>query len=178
MSLQLKVSRAAAMGDPGLGSFLKGIAGKVAKVAAPVASMLTGGTVGAAIGAVSTIAGRGGSRPQLVQPPGPPPMIVPVTRSPGIGGALARAIPGGQTGYEAAVPQGGPPPSGYHWNKSSYFLRSGEFVPKGTRLVKNRRRNALNPRALDRAVSRVISAKKAARMLSDVRFHGKLADRC
>jgi len=54
---------------------------------------------------------------------------------------------------------GGPPPSGYHLNKADYFLRDGTFVPKGTRYVKNRRRDPLNPRALRNAIARVDAGK-------------------
>ena len=81
-------------------------------------------------------------------------------------------------------------PSGFHLNKSDYFLKSGEFVPKGTRLVKNRRRDPLNARALKRAVARVdagkvwqgklaeISTKKytaAGKKKSDVHHHHRKA---
>jgi len=57
---------------------------------------------------------------------------------------------------------------GYHWNKSSYFLMSGEYVPAGTRAVRNRRRNPCNPRAVSRALSRVKSAKRFAKSISHV----------
>jgi len=40
-------------------------------------------------------------------------------------------------------------------NKSSYFLKDGTFVPEGTRLVKVRRRNFANGRALRRSIGRV-----------------------
>ena len=56
-------------------------------------------------------------------------------------------------------------PSGCHPNKADYFLKSGEFVPKKTRCVTNRRRNPLNPRALDRAISRLGSAGNAVERL-------------
>lgn len=46
-------------------------------------------------------------------------------------------------------------PRGYRLNKSSYFLKSGQFVPEGTRLVKVRRRNFANGRALRRSIGRV-----------------------
>ena len=58
--------------------------------------------------------------------------------------------------------------NGFHLNKSSYFLRSGEFVPAGTKWVKDRRRNSLNPRALTRALGRVKGAKNASKMLANV----------
>lgn len=53
---------------------------------------------------------------------------------------------------------------GHHMNKQTYFTRNGA-VPAGTKCVKNRRRNPLNPRALSRAMSRVASAQKAVRCL-------------
>jgi hypothetical protein len=59
-------------------------------------------------------------------------------------------------------------PSGYHPNKAEYFLKNGTRIPEGTKCVRNRRRNPLNPRALDRAGSRVLSAKKAASWLARV----------
>lgn len=54
-------------------------------------------------------------------------------------------------------------PRGYHPNKSEYFLKDGTFVPKGSRCVRNRRRNSLNPRALSKAIGRVEGFKKAAK---------------
>lgn len=54
---------------------------------------------------------------------------------------------------------------GCHPNKASYFLKDGTFVEAGTRCVTNRRRNPLNPRALDRAAGRLRSAQKAVRFL-------------
>ncbi len=56
-------------------------------------------------------------------------------------------------------------PSGMRPNKSDYFRRSPAggvvFIEKGTVCVKSRRRNPLNPRALDRAVGRVASFARA-----------------
>lgn len=57
---------------------------------------------------------------------------------------------------------------GTHLNKSTYRTLDGTLVPKGTRCVKNRRRNPLNPRALTRAISRVAAAKTFARVLDRV----------
>lgn len=59
-------------------------------------------------------------------------------------------------------------PRGYHLNKSSYWLRDGTFVPKGTKLVKNRRRDPLNARALRRAISRVDAGKVWQSKLSEI----------
>jgi len=56
-------------------------------------------------------------------------------------------------------------PPGMRPNKSGYFRRSPAggvvFIDKGTVCVKSRRRNPLNPRALDRAVGRVASFANA-----------------
>jgi len=66
-----------------------------------------------------------------------------------------------------------PDMKGYHANTSDYFLRSGEFVGKGTRYVKNRRRNPGNMKALSRSLGRIKSAKKMAATLGQVRFVAK-----
>ncbi len=90
------------------------------------------------------------------------------------GGGFGPASPGTGTGVmqrpqtmPAAV-NGGLPPRGYRLNKSSYFLRSGEFVPAGTRWVKTRRRNPGNMRALDRSIGRIQSAKRMAKKLGRI----------
>jgi len=62
---------------------------------------------------------------------------------------------------------------GYHWNKSDYFLRSGEFVPAGTRSVRNRRRNPANPRATSNAITRIKGAKRYAKSLSGISIRKK-----
>jgi len=66
-------------------------------------------------------------------------------------------------------------PRGYRLNKSSYFLKDGTFVPEGTRLVKVRRRNFANGRALRRSIGRVQgferlvkSSRKSLRKLSKI----------
>ena len=149
MSLAIKTSRAEAMGDPGLfgaiGGATKGAIGGI-----------TGGPLGIIGGAISGGV-RGGRGPQRRQPrAGQRPFIdpvlpgigrrrgmgrrgfaqqqVPVRPKPGIRGGLERLIPGGATGFEVMLPGGngmGPAPSGFHWNKSSYFLSDGTFVEIG-----------------------------------------------
>lgn len=183
MSLAIKAGRAASggrlreelileqrlMGDPGLFGFLK----KVGKKALGVgAGFLTGGIGGAAAGLI----GGGGGRPPSPGVPMargifqgvPAPQTLPVVRTPGVRGAVQRALPGGRTGFEVQAPGMNGAPKGMRLNKSSYFLRDGTFVPKGTRWVKIRRRNSLNPRALDRAIGRVVGAKKAAKKLGRI----------
>jgi len=97
-----------------------------------------------------------------------PPSLVP---APGFIPAMERMVPGGASGMMAA-PAGMGCPAGYHPNKSNYYTAMGP-VPKGTRCVKNRRRNALNPRALTRAVGRVKSAKVASKVLSSITIRKK-----
>jgi len=66
---------------------------------------------------------------------------------------------------------------GTHTNKTAYFLKDGTHVAKGSRCVKNRRRNPLNPRALNRAVSRVAAAKHYAKMLDRIEIKGRRSRR-
>lgn len=168
MSLMIKSARMAAgtvhngrgpTGDPGLFGFLKG----VAKTAG---SFLTGGPVAAVSTAANLITGRRAT-PRVptgsigFAQQGPGQRVVP---APGPRAAIQRALPFGQTGLmverNGAVGTKLACPGGFHPNKASYFLRDGTFVPEGSRCVKNRRRNPMNPRALRRAVSRVEMGKK------------------
>ena len=190
MSLVIREARAVSqgggmpgqyMGDPGL---FGGILGA-----------LKGGLRGAISGATGGILG-GGAGPMRTREErarmGAPTMGVPMglaprgrgpgltrqqrqagvggIRRPGVGGAIQRFIPGGETGYEVAQVAC---PSGFHANKSDYFLRDGTFVPKGSKCVRNRRRNPLNPKAASRAISRIKSAKNTAKMLSNVTIRKK-----
>ena len=74
-------------------------------------------------------------------------------------------LPFGKTGLEGLKLAC---PSGFHANKSGYFLIDGSFIEKGSRCVKNRRRNPMNPRALDRAISRVDSGKSLQGKLATI----------
>jgi len=75
---------------------------------------------------------------------------------------------------QAAAQAGKPcPVSGYHWNKSGYFLKSGEYVPAGTKMVRNRRRNPANPRATSNAIMRIKGAKRYAASLSSISIRKK-----
>jgi len=132
-------------GDPGwLSSIWKG----VKKFAGPILGGVIGGPVGAVIGAA------GAGAPQKPRPPMLPP--------PGtIGGAVsfpggtqlqfARA-PGVALGPQAAGAMAGVCPTGYHLAKDG----SG-------RMVRNRRMNIANPRALRRAMRRVQGFEKMAK---------------
>ena len=77
-----------------------------------------------------------------------------------------RRVSFGEVGQEGVPP--GASMSGYHWNKTGYFLRDGTFIPPMSKLVKNRRRNALNPRALSRSLARITSAKRASKALGRI----------
>lgn len=65
----------------------------------------------------------------------------------------------------AAGGGGGGCPSGFHPNKSSYFLSDGQHVPMGSRCVKNRRRNQFNRSAALHASSRLKSLGKGMKTI-------------
>lgn len=138
-------------GDPGwLSSIWKGI-----KKVAPV---IIGGAIGGPAGALIGGLGGGGGKPT------PPIMAPQAFGGPPIpGGAIGGAVtfPGGTSFSVAGVPRGrgGAPavaggvcPSGYHYAKDG----SG-------RLVRNRRMNVANPRALRRSMRRVQGFEKLAK---------------
>ena len=101
------------------------------------------------------VPGNGGGGPPPPLPPAPPPPTAPPQAAPSLSSCPPRV------GAVAAVAC----PAGCHPNKSDYFLKGGSFIPRGTRCVRNRRRNPLNPRALDRAISRIGSAQNAVARL-------------
>ncbi len=169
------------MGDPGL---FGGLAGALRGAIRGGLAGATGGILGGRAGAMRTREerarmgvptmgvpmqlaprGRGPGRTRRQQRAG-----VGGRKRPGVVGAMQRIVPGGETGFEVAQVAC---PSGFHANKSDYFLRDGTFVPKGSKCVRNRRRNPLNPRAASRAISRIKSAKNAAKMLSNVTIRKK-----
>jgi len=156
-------------GDPGLLSALGGA----------VRGFVSGGPVGAITGAVrgwsqprrdprvpppiTTIAGRS---PQIPPPgysgiPRPGGGTYPLSEIPGVMGVLQRALPGGATGFGIS-PNGGPPPQGYHYNKTGYWTAAG-YVPPRSKLVRNRKRNISNGQANMRALRRIVAWDKADR---------------
>jgi len=102
-----------------------------------------------------------------------------IQQRPGVVAAIQAAVPYGETGqYEAIAGVNGamagrPAVTGYHWNKSGYFLKSGEYVSAGTKMVKNRRRNPANPRATSNAITRIKGAKRYAKSLSAISIRKK-----
>jgi len=169
--MSMSIKRASYTGDPGFFDFLKRAAG-VATSFIPV----VGGGISQAI------MGIGRQPPRPVAGPGSFPImampqngqVYPGTQipKPGIPAMFERAFTGGATGM---MPMNGSPTSGggYHLNKSDYFLKTGEYIPAGSRWVKNRKRNPANARATSRAISRVVGAKKYATTLSRISIRKK-----
>lgn len=145
-------------GDPFIGGLIKG----VGKLGGGILKTV-GGVVGGPIGGV--LSGVGGiiapTRAPVLRSQALPP-IESVSGSVGFPGGFGfggSASFGPSRGSAAAAPMmvggGMTCPSGYHPNKSDYFLKDGSFVAKGTRCVRNRSRNPANPRALRRSISRI-----------------------
>lgn len=114
--------------------------------------------------------------PRQVVGPGMPPMLPDSSRTSGV--SLGPLTIGSKTNYYPTAPGGaaGAPPGcqkGYHLNKTGYYTKAQGWVPEGSRCVKNRRRNPLNPRALSRSIARISSAKNAAKFLGRVTVREK-----
>jgi len=164
-------------GDPGLFDVLRRI-GKGAL------GFATGGPVGAVRAVIPQAFGFGGrvspstsfrgpniALPPVGSVPRPGGGSIPILRVPGVRGTLERAFPGGATGLQVArevvsgvSAPGGGCASGFHPNKSAYMTRAG-FIEKGTRCVRNRRRNLSNGRANTRALRRMAAWDKQERKL-------------
>ncbi len=157
MSLAIKQARAAGGGlrgnvqQGGFFDFVKRIGGQAIRQL-PV--------VGPAISAIDIVRGRGGGRGGGARPLPQPPPLGGIGRppSPRLSPAPVRPVqPSAGVAVQAGMTLACP--SGFHPNKSDYTLLSGEFVGKGSRCVRNRRRNPMNSRALDRAIGRVDAGK-------------------
>lgn len=150
MSLQMKVAKSEFAGDPGLFGFL----GKVGQ--SLIGSIPGVGPVAQA--GFKALKGKGKRAGQ-------------VTRVPGLRGRAQRFFPGGATGFEVrGAGQVGTQlacPRGFHPNKSDYYTSEG-YVAEGTKCVRDRRRNPLNPGAASKAISRISAAKRATRALGRV----------
>lgn len=137
----------------GILSGIRSVVGAVTKVASKVLP----GPVGAAAGAVSKVLGPSRAvGPPMIQTPPPLPQVP----APGPVAAVQRFVPGGATGYMPA-----PLYRGYHYNKA--LMRYERALAEGRMhqdprseprvknpVVKNRRMNPANPRALRRAIRR------------------------
>lgn len=175
------MSRSAFMGDPGLFGFIGKAISSVG--GAILGSSPLGGLARTAVTAATGFFGGRASAgatapfiPTAIRPPiiarslfvqeangskagGGTPAGAPVA---GATGARQRFFPTGATGLGEGCQ------SGFHPNKSDYFLKDGTFVEAGSRCVKNRRRNPLNPRANSRAIKRLQSAKRADKLIRSV----------
>lgn len=174
-------------GDPGIfssiGKFIGGAVKTVSGVVSGLGIPIVSGVAGT-VNRLATAVTGGGMQQTSVKGALQGPQI-----GPGIGVQLPRIGPGGidlggfQAGYlpqtvaqgTAMVPAGNACAiRGTHTNKSRYRLvNSGELVERGSRCVKNRRMNPLNPRALNRAMRRIKSAKSAARFLDRIHIGGR-----
>ncbi|HIN78150.1 MAG TPA: hypothetical protein EYM97_04895 [Gemmatimonadetes bacterium] len=133
----------------------------------------TGG-IGGAVGGFLTQGGSAASRvrpasptlppPRTLRGPGTPGQMSTVTAAPGLRAFVQRAVPGGGTGLQVALPVTGGCPSGFHPNKSNYMTKAG-FVAQGSKCVRNRRRNLSNGRANTRALRRMAAWDKQERRL-------------
>jgi len=160
--MSMAIQRAKHTGDPGFfGDIFRGVTGAVG-------GLLTGGPLAAITGGIGGFRGSAATRPSSLPGIGPRLQIP----APGPLAATQRFFPGGATGMMAPAPATGSM-GGYHLNKSDYFLMSGEFVPAGTRWVRNRKRNPANARATSRAISRVTGAKNYAKSLSRISIRKK-----
>jgi len=183
---KLGINRSQYMGDPGLlGSIGKFIGGAAKVVTGAATGFLGGGPLGALGGALK---GAG-----IIKAPtyAPQPTAMPVSGammnirampgtgygqplSPTMGRGAGTTYAPSQNGARAfpARREEGPPGPGYHLNKGGYYRRSPAgsvvYVPPESVWVRNRRRNPLNPRALDRAMGRVTSAKAASKKLGRI----------
>jgi len=90
--------------------------------------------------------------------------LAPGLRPKGPGGiiGLLPGVKGGISGFaEDGAAGGAQCAKGFHVNKSTYHLKDGTTVLRGTRCVKNRRRNNDNGRAAMRAARRLLGRKKS-----------------
>jgi len=147
-------------GDPG---FLSGLWKGIKKIAPAIIGGIVGGPAGALIGA----AGSGGARTPPIMPQG------------AVGGAIS--FPGGITVSGARTPYIDPRAAGGQYRLPPYTARGAGVLPYGGagvgappsgyhyakdgsgRIVRNRRMNVANPRALRRSMRRVQGFEKLAR---------------
>lgn len=181
MSLAIKASRARAMGDPGLFSSIGRFVGGAVRTGLGIAGAVLPGPIGAGARIISGALG-GRPPPQIIAPPRVGQIPLPLQQAqrliggrPTRAGLIERRLGGGPMMFGGGVGAPAQPvgpgvacPAGMRPNKTSYFLKSGQFIEAGTVCVKVRRRNPLNVRALDRSISRIESAKKATKRIGRV----------
>lgn len=178
MSMTLKAARAGSQGGIRAGTrvtqggIFSAVGGALKRVASVATNLLPGPVGAVARAGISVLSGSRAPAPMstrvatlpaigptLVATGGGGPTAAPAGMPrPGAQAAIARVLPFGDTGLGSGCP------SGYHPNKTGYMTRDG-WVEKGSKCVRNRKRNPLNPRALDRSMGRLRSAGKAVRAL-------------
>jgi len=190
------------MGDPGLLSFLGKVAkGVVGGVTGFISGGPTGAIMGAARGAGLLPGVPNPPAPRALLPAGTVGTVAPFV--PGGPFIMGPGFPGGppipgsgvqvgggfklgpiQIGGGAAVgtfPAGGQPAGppgmqcggGTHLNRGRYALKGGQVVQPGSRCVKNRRMNPLNPDALSRSMRRLVSFKRATKIAARISIRKK-----
>lgn len=152
-------------GDPQLGGLIslgarlagRGIRGLLGRISGR--SLVRAGVATTAVAAVPAVSSIARGVPQIAVP-----------------------MPGGAQFRPGALMPGGVPaftpgecPKGFRKNKSSYFLKGGQFIPKGSKCVRYRRMNVANTRALKRSTRRLTSfenlvkrERKALRKLAKI----------
>ena len=185
VSLQIRTAVTSTQVSPGI----FGTIGRVLSGAGR--GLLSGGPIGAISGALGGFAG-----PQPVGPPvsrpggftapsfpgivaGPTRFPQSVPQLPVVVGPRSFGLPigppvllGGAGPAPAPTTTMGGCPQGFRPNKTSYWTNAG-FVPEGSRCVRRRRRNSLNPRALSRAIGRIEGAKRASKRLGRITIRKK-----
>jgi len=179
MSLSMQVSRSEFRGDPGLFGFLgkaaKSIGGRIFR-ASPV-----GAAIGTTLGLLTKkkLAQQERQLAARARAGRPPPALpgigfnLPFAGAPGAGvplpfggGRLSIGESRGAAAATAGTQLACPP--GFHPNKSDYCTKTEGWVAEGTKCVRNRRRNPLNPGAASKAISRIAAAKRATKSLGRV----------
>jgi hypothetical protein len=178
----MRVARSSARGDPGLlgfigkavgtiGGLLPGPAGAIAKgVGGVISSQGQSGNVGTKVLQTAILTRNMPSLPGVGVPSGSQISGVNIGGTSGVTvGTIKQLAPpqfNGVTGGSSSTAAGVAvcAMKGTHMNKTGYMTQQG-YVAAGTRCVRNRRRNPLNPRALSRAMSRVASAQRAVKCL-------------
>jgi hypothetical protein len=175
------IPRGMPAGDPGFfGDLWGGIKGAVG-------GLVTGGPLGAVGGAVTGFMGGSKTGPSATSaaPPLPPMRTLQEqvrfqqngTRPPTMRERVEMTLPGGRSGTEGLTEEqrraGRASSPGYHWNKSGYYLKGGSYIWPGTKEVRNRRMNPLNPSAVKKSMTRLGRAKTAAKDINRVTIRAK-----
>lgn len=188
MSYAMNASRVGTRGGPGMAAGDPGLFGAITGA---IKGLISGGPLGAISGAVSGWKTTGqakqiaqGSFGNVVPVSRSAPLSTTMIPYQGPGNRFVGVTtPGGRLGFGAGAPTvgvmggsmggagyyspgtgvGPVRPRAVHPNKSGYWLKSGEYVAPGTRMVTNRRMNPLNPRSLSKSLRRVQGFAKASK---------------